>query len=69
MDNWLVKARKAARVSKGDFAKALGLEPDEYDFVERHPGSLTLNQVGALSRAVDEEQGRVITESIAEIYA
>ena len=69
MDNWLVKMRKAAWASERAFAEALGLELGEYRYAELHPGRLTLNQVGALSRAVGKERARAMMESISEIYA
>lgn len=68
MDNWLVAARKAAGASEGDLAEALGLDLDAYGFIELHPGRLTLNQVGALSRVMGEEHAKSMLARIAEIY-
>lgn len=58
MDNWLVTARKAAKASKRDFAEAVGLDLNEYNYIESHPGRLELNQIGALTRTMSKELAR-----------
>ena len=69
MDNWLVKTRKAAGASERAFAEVVGLGLAEYRHAELHPGTLTLNQVGALSRVVGEGRARAMMTGIAEVYS
>ena len=45
--NWLVRARTAA--GKAECACALRMTADEYAYAERHPGTLTINEVGMLA--------------------
>lgn len=67
--NWLAKARTAAGKSKSDCAAALGMTVEDYAHAERHPGALTLNEVGTLGRLFGEGVARGMLAHIAEVYA
>lgn len=67
--NWLIKSRTAAGKTDSDCAAALGMTAEEYAAAERHPGALTLNEVGALSRLFGDDAAHDMLAHIAEMYA
>ena len=67
--NWLVKARTAAGKAEAECACALRVTAVEYADAERHPGALTLNEVGRLARLFGEDASRSMLAGIAEVYA
>lgn len=67
--NWLVKARTAAGKAEAECACALRMTTEEYADAERHPGTLTINEVGRLSRLFGDEVACSMMASIAEVYA
>ena len=52
MKNWLTRARKASGLTAQQCADAIDLPISEYAQVERHPGTLTLNEIAALARVM-----------------
>lgn len=67
--NWLVKARTAAGKTESECACALRMTAEEYATAERHPGALTLNKVGRLSRLFGDDVARSMLANVAEVYA
>ena len=52
MKNWLTRAREASGLTAQQCANAIDLPISEYAQVERHPGTLTLNEIAALACAM-----------------
>ena len=52
MKNWLTRAREVSGLTAQQCADAIDLPISEYAQVERHPGTLTLNEIAALARAM-----------------
>lgn len=63
----LVKARTAA--GKAECARALRMTADEYAYAERHPGTLTINEVGILARLFGKEAARSMLAGVADVFA
>lgn len=67
--NWLEKARNAASKTEAECACSLRMAVECYRELEAHPGRLTLNEVGALSRLFGEDVARSMMANVAEVYA
>ena len=67
--NWLVKARTAAGKAEAECACALRMAADEYADAERHPGALTLNEVGRLARLFGKDAARSMLAGVADVLA
>lgn len=52
MKNWLTRAREISGLTAQQCADAIDLPISEYAQVERHPGTLTLNELAALACAM-----------------
>lgn len=66
--NWLVKARTAAGKAEAECACALRMTADEYADAERHPGTLTINEVGMLARLFGKDAARTMLAGIGALY-
>ena len=42
---------------------------DEYAYAERHPGTLTINEVGLLARLFDKDVARTMLAGVADVLA
>lgn len=42
---------------------------DEYAYAERHPGTLTINEVGLLARLFGKEAARSMLAGVADVFA
>ena len=67
MENWLVRARRAAGKTEEECATALGQPLAVYRELEQHPGRLTLNEVGALRRIFDEAANSIMEEALRSL--
>lgn len=69
MDNWLVRAREASGLTPEECAERLACSPSDYRFLEEHPGELTLGELAALRRGMNEESRRIVWEWLKEFEA
>lgn len=67
--NWLVKARTAAGKAEAECACALRMIAEEYADAERHPGTLTINEVGMLARLFGKDAARSMLAGVADVLA
>ena len=67
MENWLVRARRAAGKTEEECAIALCQPLAAYRELEQHPGRLTLNEVGAFRRALVEVAGPIMEEALLSL--
>lgn len=66
MDNWLVRARCASRLAPDECARALGLSLEEYAALEERPGTISLNELRALTLVFNHESRLVVWEWLHE---
>lgn len=69
MENWLARARKRAGLSEEDAARVLRMSGTGYAHAERRPGTLTIDEIGALCRAMGEADARAMLEDLFETLA
>lgn len=65
MKNWLTRAREISGLTAQQCADAIDLPISEYAQVERHPGTLTLNELAALAYAMGSA-GQALIEGAFE---
>ena len=65
MKNWLTRAREISGLTAQHCADAIDLPILEYAQVERHPGTLTLNELAALACAMGSA-GQALIEGAFE---
>lgn len=65
MKNWLTRAREISGLTAQQCADAIDLPISEYAKVERHPGTLTLNELAALACAMGSA-GQALIEGAFE---
>lgn len=69
MKNWLTRAREASGLTAQQCADAIDLPISEYAQVERHPGTLTLNEIAALARAMGPAGETLIEDAFESLRA
>lgn len=69
MESWLERARKRAGLSEEDAARALRMSARGHSHAERWPGALTVDEIGALCRAMDKADARAMLEDLFETLA
>ena len=67
MENWLVRARRAAGKTEEECAIALCQPLAAYRELEQHPGRLTLKEVGALYGGFFEVAGPIMEEALLSL--
>ena len=67
--NWLTRARTDARKTEAECARALHMTADEYADAERHPGTLTINEVGVLVRLFGKDAALSMLAGVADVFA
>lgn len=66
MDNWLVRARCISGLAPDECARALGATLAEYAALEERPGTITLNELRALTLLFNHESRLVVWEWLHE---
>ena len=69
MKNWLTRAREASGLTAQQCADAIDLPISEYAQVERHPGTLTLNEIAALARVMGPAGKTLIEDAFESLRA
>lgn len=69
MKNWLTKAIDESGMTPSEAASAIRASDDEFACFMEHPGMLTLNDVGAICRAMPAEHARRMLGRIVEVFA
>ena len=69
MKNWLTKAIDEPGMTPTEAASAIRAWDDEVACFMEHPGMLTLNDVGAICRAMPAEHARRMLGRIVEVFA
>lgn len=67
MENWIVRARRAAGKTEEECAIALRQPLTTYRELEQHPGRLTLNEVGTLRRVLGEAARPIMEEALRSL--
>lgn len=69
MKNWLTRAREASGLTAQQCADAIDLPISEYAQVERHPGTLTLNELAALAHVMGPAGKTLIEDAFESLRA